>query len=107
MLLVLDILRSPCRIAWRNPCSTAASLQTSWPRFREVRRMLDVTLIAPAVDDGPTICPVAEATGSIKMSTPTQANVLGAPGCNLYLGVRCRCVGIIVAAHHRHSIFAQ
>src|ERR1700692_1685210 len=65
------------------------------------------SLIAPAVDDGPTLCPVAETTGGINMPTLTQANVLGAPGCNLFFGIRRRRVGVIVAADHRYSIVAQ
>jgi hypothetical protein len=65
------------------------------------------SFIAPTVDDAPTICPVAEITGRIDMPTLTQAMVLGAPSCNLFLGVRRRGVGVIVATHHRYSIFAQ
>jgi hypothetical protein len=65
------------------------------------------SLIAPVADDGPTVCPVAEAAGSINMPTLTQANVLGAPGRNLFLGVRRRRVGVIVAADHSYPIFVQ
>lgn len=69
--------------------------------------VMSPSLVAPAVDDGPTICPVGETTGGIDMPTLTQANVLGAPGGNLFLGVGHRRVGVIVAADHRYPIFAQ
>src|SRR5271154_54339 len=69
--------------------------------------MMPTSLIAPTIDDGPSICPVAETTGGIDMPTLTQAHVLGTPGCSLFLGVRRRRVGVIVAADQRYSIFAQ
>jgi hypothetical protein len=74
--------------------------------FALVPALRCTSLISPAIDDGPAIRPVAQSTGGINMSALTDPKVLGAPGCNSFLSVRRRRIGVIVAADYCYSILA-
>jgi len=65
------------------------------------------SLIAPAIDDSPTVWPIPQFTGSINVPMFTNANVIGTPGCDPLLSVRIGRVGIVVATDHRYPIFVE